>query len=131
MLEFIHAEADGDDSLFYRFGVIDFLQAYTRKKKLETLLLRKRFNKKPKNCFSCVEPPIYADRFYEFLNENLFTDQRNFPCHEVDKNLNSSPGSPSAQSERNGPEIKENNKGCIIFWLPGWLYNKIHFTIMN
>lgn len=72
--EFIHADAYEDEDYFYRFGVIDFLQAYTRKKKLETILLRKRFNKKPRNCFSCVEPPIYADRFYEFLVQNLFTD---------------------------------------------------------
>ena len=74
VLEFMHAEAEGDEEFFYRFGVIDFLQAYTRRKKLETLLLRKRFSKKPKNCFSCVEPPIYADRFYDFLSENLFTN---------------------------------------------------------
>jgi hypothetical protein len=72
--EFIHADAYEDDNVFYRFGVIDFLQAYTRKKKLETLLLRKRFSGKPKNCFSCVEPPVYADRFYEFLAQNMFTD---------------------------------------------------------
>jgi hypothetical protein len=70
----MHAEAEGDEEFFYRFGVIDFLQAYTRRKKLETLLLRKRFSKKPKNCFSCVEPPIYAVRFYDFLSENLFTN---------------------------------------------------------
>ena len=86
VLDFMHAEADGDDEFFYRFGVIDFLQAYTRRKKLESLLLRKRFNKKPKNCFSCVEPPIYADRFYEFLAANLFTDERTYPTHELERN---------------------------------------------
>ena len=71
--EFLQAPCYGDDQVFYRYGIIDFLQAYTRKKKLETIALRKYFNKKPPNCFSCVEPNIYGDRFYEFMVKNLFT----------------------------------------------------------
>lgn len=66
--------------------MIDFLQAYTGKKKLETILLRKRFSKKPPNCFSCVDPATYGDRFYDFLVGNLFTNLRMFPEHEVEKN---------------------------------------------
>lgn len=84
--DFLQAPCFGDPSTYYRFGVIDFLQAYTRKKKLETLLLRKRFPKKPRDCFSCVEPNTYGDRFYEFLLKNLFTPVREFPEHELEKN---------------------------------------------
>lgn len=82
--EFIQAPCNDNPSVYYRFGIIDFLQAYTRKKKLETMLLRKRFTKKPPNCFSCVEPNTYGDRFYEFLLTNLFTQQRVFPRCELD-----------------------------------------------
>ena len=84
--EFLQAPCYDDDDIYYRFGVIDFLQAYTRKKKIETILLRKRYKKKPPNCFSCVEPNVYADRFYEFMLKNLFTKTRYFPEHELEKN---------------------------------------------
>ena len=44
-----------DENEYYRFAIIDFLTPYSRKKKLENILLRKRFNKKPEDCFSCVD----------------------------------------------------------------------------
>lgn len=65
--EFVQARSVEDTLCYYRFGVIDFLQDYTRKKKLETIYLRRRFNKKDPNCFSCVEPATYGDRFNQFL----------------------------------------------------------------
>jgi hypothetical protein len=71
--------------VYYRFGIIDFLQEYTKKKKLETIYLRKRYNRKPPNCFSCVDPHTYGDRFYEFLLKNLFTEVRYFPACELEK----------------------------------------------
>jgi hypothetical protein len=83
--EFLQASAYGEPDTYYRFGVIDFLQAYTGKKKIETMLLRKRFSKKPLNCFSCVDPNTYGDRFYNFLVSNLFTNVREFPEHEIFK----------------------------------------------
>lgn len=83
--EFLEAPCYGDGDTYYRYGIIDFLQAYTRKKKIETLLLRKRYNKKPPNCFSCVEPGIYGDRFHDFMVKNLFTSMRDFPDHELEK----------------------------------------------
>jgi hypothetical protein len=72
-----------DPYVYYRFGVIDFLQDYTKKKKLETMYLRRRYKKKDPNCFSCVEPTAYADRFYYFLSNNLFTPVRQFPKDEI------------------------------------------------
>ena len=61
------------------------MQDYTKKKKLETIYLRKRYKKKPPNCFSCVDPYTYGDRLYEFSLKNLFTQVRYFPDHELDK----------------------------------------------
>ena len=72
-------------------GIIDFLQAYTKKKKLETIALRYRFKDKPKDCFSCVDPPTYADRFYKYMEKNMFTDIREFPECELEKDNNKSP----------------------------------------
>jgi hypothetical protein len=54
--EYIESSAYNDEEVYYRYGIIDFLQDYTRKKRLETIYLRKRFSKKPQNCFSCVDP---------------------------------------------------------------------------
>lgn len=72
--------------VYYRFGIIDFLQDYTKKKKLETIYLRRRFKKKDPNCFSCVDPQTYGDRFYKFLATNLFTTAREFPESELPEN---------------------------------------------
>ncbi|TNV73464.1 hypothetical protein FGO68_gene3536 [Halteria grandinella] len=77
--EFVQARDIQDPLCYYRFGIIDFLQDYTKKKKLETVYLRRRFNKKDPNCFSCVDPNTYGDRFYEFLRQNLFIGNRVFP----------------------------------------------------
>lgn len=114
--EFIYYEAYQDSETYYRLGIIDFLQAYTYKKKLETKLLRNRFSKKPKNCFSCVEPPIYADRFHDFLVENLFTSDRKFPAHEKDwaKGEHDSPNALN-DSGLGASGTKLNNKNCTIF----------------
>lgn len=115
--EFIHYEAYLDSETYYRFGIIDFLQSYTYKKRLENKLLRNRFSNKPKNCFSCVEPPIYADRFHDFLVENLFTAERKFPAHEKDwakgtDGANDSPGAPNESGFLVVSGSKLNNKKC-------------------
>jgi hypothetical protein len=80
--EFLQARDISDPLCYYRFGIIDFLQDYTKKKKLETFYLRRRFSKKDPNCFSCVDPAIYADRFHDFLAGNLFLNTRKFPESE-------------------------------------------------
>ena len=54
--EFIQEKSYEDHFCYYRFGIIDFLQDYNKKKKIENMYLRKRYSKKPPNCFSCIEP---------------------------------------------------------------------------
>ncbi len=83
MNEFVQRQCVDDRLVYYRFGIIDFLQDYTKRKKLETLYLRRRFNKKDPNCFSCVDPTTYADRFNDFLSYNLFNYERQFPEDEL------------------------------------------------
>lgn len=84
--EFIHYRSIKDSTVYYRLGIIDFLQLYSNKKKLETKYLRYRFKSKPPNCFSCVDPATYADRFYDFMSKNLFDPAvREFPECELDR----------------------------------------------
>jgi len=53
-------------------GIIDFLQNYGKKKKIETKLRQMMNPRENIEVFSCVPPNIYGDRFYNFLNKNLF-----------------------------------------------------------
>jgi len=55
------------------------------------MTLRKYFKDKPKDCFSCVPPDTYADRFYDFINKNLFTQERKFPESEIEKEKKGKP----------------------------------------
>jgi hypothetical protein len=80
--DFIELRSNLSRKNYYRMGIIDFLQPYNNRKKVETKYLRYRFKNKPPDCFSCVPPKIYADRFYEFLRDNLFTNERTFPDFE-------------------------------------------------
>ena len=70
--EFIEVRNNQNESFYYRLGIIDFLQAYTKRKQMETFSLRYRYKHKPQNCFSCVPPDTYGERFYNFLAKNLF-----------------------------------------------------------
>jgi len=99
--EFIEYKHEKNPNYYYRLGIIDFLQAYTRRKKLETLTLRKYFKDKPKDCFSCVPPDTYADRFYDFLSKNLFTQDRKFPESEIEKDK---------KGKNNNNQIQNNAK---------------------
>ena len=92
---------------YFRLGIIDFLQPYSNKKKLETKYLRYRFKNKPADCFSCVPPELYANRFYRFLGENLFTNERVFPEFELEKD--SHHGSLTS-SLNHGPLLRDNSK---------------------
>ena len=86
--DFIEYHSRSDRNVYYRLGIIDFLQLYTNKKKLETKYLRYRFKSKPPNCFSCVDPVTYADRFYDYMSKNLFVSEREFPACEDDSKGN-------------------------------------------
>lgn len=90
------------------------MQAYTRRKKLETVSLRYRYKHKPKDCFSCVPPSTYGDRFYDFLSTNLFTSDRQFPESEIEKEKN-----PMQQSQEGGLLKKSVNVGTSMGNLQG------------
>jgi hypothetical protein len=64
--------------VYYRLGIIDFLQDYSLKKQMETLVkaINHRKDKNGFYSFSAVEPKMYALRFYQFMRLNLFPDGR-------------------------------------------------------
>ncbi len=70
---YIEFQSDIDKEVYYRIGVIDFLQKYNRRKQLETKWLELKNRNVPVETFSCVNPRLYGDRFYNFLRANLFT----------------------------------------------------------
>lgn len=74
--EFIEYVSNQDPNIYYRLGIIDFLQKYNRKKKLETKWLEYRNRHLPPDVFSCVHPKLYADRFYNFMKNNLFAEEK-------------------------------------------------------
>ncbi|KAJ1436078.1 hypothetical protein B484DRAFT_445853 [Ochromonadaceae sp. CCMP2298] len=57
----------GTDGNVYHFGIIDFLQQYTFRKWLETLLKGFFWDRRK---ISCVPPRFYASRFLGFIDEN-------------------------------------------------------------
>ena len=69
---------------------------------METFSLRYRYKHKPPDCFSCVPPDTYGERFYEFLARNLFIQAREFPQSEVERPLTASHNGPllSRQARR-------------------------------
>jgi hypothetical protein len=70
--KYLQFKSSEDSSVYYRMGIIDFLQKYGKRKKLETWYLKKRNPKEKVEVFSCVPPVLYADRFHDFLKENMF-----------------------------------------------------------
>jgi hypothetical protein len=53
-------------------GIIDFLQKYGKRKRLETKWLKLKNPHTKMEHFSCVEPKLYGDRFHSFLKANMF-----------------------------------------------------------
>eukprot|EP00622_Pseudochattonella_farcimen_P003707 FR738937.1.p1 GENE.FR738937.1~~FR738937.1.p1 ORF type:complete len:191 (+),score=25.67 FR738937.1:120-692(+) len=61
----IQAEENGKQlQETYLFGIIDILQTYNQRKKVETFF--KSFKNK-KQEISCVDPGLYGNRFYDFM----------------------------------------------------------------
>ncbi|CDW91170.1 saicar synthase-like protein [Stylonychia lemnae] len=77
--EFIQFTSDQDPNLYYRIGIIDYLQKYNRRKQLETKWLELRNRHVAPDTFSCVHPKLYGDRFYKFMQTNLFTPEAQRP----------------------------------------------------
>lgn len=55
----------------YVIGVIDTLTNFTTKKKFEYAFKRCKYGHK----MSCIPPPMYARRYYEFMEETVFNQE--------------------------------------------------------
>jgi hypothetical protein len=67
-------------------GIIDFLQKYNARKRMETKWLKLRNRNVDPTTFSCVDPELYGDRFLEFMKHNLFANKLRdsaFSVHSV------------------------------------------------
>ena len=60
-----------DESMLYYFGVIDIFTEYNAKKKLEHFVKSIKWG----NAISCVPPQQYAERFMNFMDERILTEQ--------------------------------------------------------
>ena len=65
---------DGEkaDRVYYRIGIIDFLQEYNTAKYLELKIKKIVHPKTDKDRFSAQDPKKYARRFVNFLTKNMF-----------------------------------------------------------
>ena len=72
--QFIQYDSASDRQVFYRIGVIDFLQKYNKRKQWETKFLKYKNRHVDPTTFSCVDPKLYGDRFHRFMSQNLFSN---------------------------------------------------------
>ena len=66
-----HVYKSDNKNYIYIIGIIDYLQKYNCKKKLENFLKGIYFGKE-KNMISAVPPGFYGDRFQDFMSNKVF-----------------------------------------------------------
>ena len=66
-----HIYESDKKEFIYIIGIIDYLQKYNFRKKMETFFKGIYFGKE-KNMISCVEPNYYGERFRNFMIKNVF-----------------------------------------------------------
>ena len=66
-----HVYKSENEQYIYIIGVIDYLQEYNFRKKMEHCLKGIIYGKE-KNMISAVEPQYYGTRFYDFMMKNVF-----------------------------------------------------------
>ena len=66
-----HVYTSDNKNYIYIVGIIDYLQKYNNKKRIETFFKGIYFGKE-KNMISCVEPGFYGERFQDFMLKNVF-----------------------------------------------------------
>ena len=66
-----HVYKSNDDKFLYIIGIIDYLQKYNFKKKMEHFFKGLYYGKE-KNMVSAVEPNYYGDRFEDFMKKKVF-----------------------------------------------------------
>ena len=72
-----HVYESNKKDFIYIIGIIDYLQIYNFRKKIETFLKGIYFGKE-KNMISCVEPDYYGERFRNFMIKNVFVLEPNY-----------------------------------------------------
>ena len=72
-----HVYESSKKDFIYIIGIIDYLQIYNSRKKIETFLKGIYFGKE-KNMISCVEPDYYGERFRNFMIKNVFVLEPNY-----------------------------------------------------
>ena len=65
-----HVYKSENEQYIYIIGVIDYLQEYNFRKKMEHCLKGIIYGKE-KNMISAVEPQYYGTRFYDFMMKNV------------------------------------------------------------
>jgi Phosphatidylinositol-4-phosphate 5-Kinase len=66
-------QSTDEKDVYYRMGIIDFLQKYGKRKRIEYRTLKMLHPNVPANEFSCQPTKEYGDRFYNFMKDNLFS----------------------------------------------------------
>ena len=59
----------------YRLGVIDFMQTYGKRKRMETTVRKILHPMRDSHSMSVVDPLTYGIRFLNFMREHLFEDK--------------------------------------------------------
>ena len=72
-MKYLEFQSYSSKKVYYRLGIIDFLQKYGKRKKIETEWVKRTNKLETVDTISCVSPDLYADRFYKFMKEHLFT----------------------------------------------------------
>ena len=69
-----HVYQSEKKNFIYIIGIIDYLQMYNFRKRLETFW-KGVFYGKEKNMISCVEPNYYGERFQDFMTKYVFISE--------------------------------------------------------
>ena len=66
-----HVYKSDNNNYIYIIGIIDYLQKYNCRKRLENFVKGIYFGKE-KNMISAVDPGYYGERFQDFMTKNVF-----------------------------------------------------------
>ena len=69
-----HVYRSTDQNYIYIIGIIDYLQKYNNKKRIENFVKGIYYGKE-KNMISCVDPGFYGERFQNFMLKNVFVSE--------------------------------------------------------
>ena len=72
-----HVYRSDNKNYIYIIGIIDYLQKYNLRKRLETFVKGITVGKE-KNMISAVEPDYYGNRFKDFMIKNVFVFEPNY-----------------------------------------------------